>query len=423
MRRMKTALVLGGGGARGAYEAGVVAYLREELEPQLGRPIPLEILSGTSVGAMNACHLAAHAHTPGQQSRLLVHSWRRLKLEHVLHVRPTALLRATLESVGWRDALPDEHGGVVDPRGLRELTLRHVSWPEIGRNLRRGYLDALAVSATQMATGRTFTFIQREVLRTPPWTKDPHFVAVRARIGPRHALASAAIPLLFPPVRIGEHLYGDGGLRLNVPLSPAIRLGAHRVIVVSLRSPSESSSQDPFEGDTTATLPFLAGKALNALMLDRTEQDLERLRKLNSIIDAGTRAYGPQFSAVLNAALIPHRNSPVRYVRNILVRPSEDLATLAAQFARSPGFVKRARGISGRALRHLAEREAPSSADLLSYLLFDGEFADVLMELGRRDAHAMAESWAEFFSDAPQCEAEEVQLRPLEAEREPHHAV
>jgi NTE family protein len=414
MEPLKTALVLGGGGARGAYEAGVVAYLREELEPAMGRPLPLSIFSGTSVGALNACHLAAHAQVPHLQSRLLVKGWRRLQLEDVLRVRPSGVLRATLDSLGLSENLSDERAGIVDPRGLRELTLKSVWWPEIGRALRQGKLDALSVSATHLGTGRIFTFIQRSQARTPPWSRDPHFVTQHARIGPRHALASAAIPLVFPPVRIGRSLFVDGGIRLNVPLSPAVRLGADRVVVVSLRNPeaeAEALGETSAGAPTAVTLPFLAGKALNALMLDRTEQDLERLRKLNAIIDAGTRAYGEDFSDVLHDALVPHRSTPVRYVRNILIHPSVDLATLAVQFSRSPGFIRRARGISGRIIRHLAEREARGSADLLTYLLFDGEFADIMIELGRRDAKALFEEWVAFFSEEPCCAAEAIQLR------------
>ncbi|MGA9526291.1 MAG: patatin-like phospholipase family protein [Myxococcaceae bacterium] len=412
MDPLKTALVLGGGGARGAYEAGVVAYLRQELEPRLGRPLTLPILSGTSVGAMNACHLAADAEDHRRQVRRLLEAWRGLELNHVLHVRSADLVRRITRELIGKPGGDQEHGGLVDPRGLRELTLRTLNWPGIGRNLRAGHLDALAVSATQIATGRTFTFIQHAEQRTPPWSRDPHYIAQHARIGPRHALASAAIPLVFPPVRIGKSLFADGGIRLNVPLSPALRLGADRVIVVSLRHPE---TPPPHPGDEIgyATLPFLAGKTLNALTMDRTEQDLERLRRFNGLIDAGTRAFGPTFISVLNGALAPHRKTPLRYVRNILVHPSEDLGRLAAEFARSAEFKRRARGLSGHFIRRLAEREARSSADLLSYLLIDGGFAEVLIDLGRRDARALGERWFDFFSDAPQCAAEEARFEHL----------
>jgi NTE family protein len=215
--------------------------------------------------------------------------------------------------------------------------------------------------------------------------------------------------MLFPAVRVGRSLYVDGGLRLSVPLSPALRLGAERVIVVSLRSAGPENADRENER-AYATAPFLFGKTLNALLLDRTEQDLDRLQRINSILEAGVDAFGPQFGAVINGALTPHRNRPVQYVRNILVRPSRHIGALAAEYARSAEFRRHGRGIAEHAVRFLAEREARNSADLASYLLFDGVFADQLIEMGRADARALGDAWAHFFSDKPVSAAEAAQL-------------
>jgi len=227
-------------------------------------------------------------------------------------------------------------------------------------------------------------------------------------------MASAAIPLLFPPVRVKGRLYVDGSLRQSVPLAPALRLGAQRVLVISLRHikegifpEQESTSMD--EG-TWASAPFLAGKTLNALLLDRTDQDFDKLRRLNSILVAGTQAYGAEYAEVLNRGLQPHRNSPLKYIRNILIRPSEDIGHLAAGYARSPEFIKKAKGLPGTLVRKLVEREARDSADLVSYLLFDGGFAEQLIDLGRRDARARREDFLRFFSDQPECDAEAMQM-------------
>src|ERR671918_231229 len=406
---MKTGLVLGGGGARGAYEAGVLSFLRDELEPGLGRRLGLDVLSGTSVGAINACFLASSADEPGIQGRVLTERWRSLQIGEVLRIGVGDVARLLGEFLGRSPRATDGEGGLVDPTGIRRIVLEAVRWGSIRRNLQSGAVSGLAVSATHVASGRTVTFVQRKERGAPPWTHDRHFVVERTAIGPRHVLASAAIPMLFPPVRVGRSLYVDGGLRLSVPLAPALRLGAQRVIVVSLRSAGPGNGDRENER-AYATAPFLFGKTLNALLLDRTEQDLDRLRRINSILEAGVDAFGPQFGAVINGALTPHRNRPVQYVRDILVRPPRHIGALAAEYARSPEFRRRGRGIAEHAVRFLAEREARNSADLASYMLFDGVFADQLIEMGRADARALGDAWARFFSDEPVSAAEAAQL-------------
>jgi NTE family protein len=411
---MRTGLVLGGGGARGAYEAGVLSYLREEFDPEFGRPVPVDIIAGTSVGAINACHVAAHIEEPREQAIQMVNHWKALSIDSVLRFGAGDIFRMAREVFGKPALIEGKHGGLIDPSGLQGIVLRGAPWPAIGRSIRRGALHAMAISATHVATGRTTVFIQMKGKTLPPWTNDPHFVAEPALIGPHHAMASAAIPLLFPPVRVRGRLYVDGSLRQSVPIAPALRLGAQRVLVISLRHLKEGvfppQESETLEEGTWASAPFLFGKTLNALLLDRTDQDMEKLRRLNTILVAGTEAFGGRYPEVLNAAMRPHRNSPLRYVRNILIRPSEDIGQLASQYARSPDFTKRARGLAGAFVRKLVEREARESADLVSYLLFDGGFAEQLIDLGRRDARAQREGWARFFSDAPECETEAVQM-------------
>ena len=407
---LKTGLVLGGGGARGAYEAGVLAYLEEELPKELGEPLGFSFLSGTSVGAINACFLAANAHVRGAQIQSLVQLWQNLSVDRVLRVGVGDLMRffrATFGKVGT-----DRQGGLVDPVGLEEIVMKHVAWRQIPRNLRHGHLRGLSVTATHVASGKTNVFLQLPGRAMPAWTKDVHFVAEASLIGPHHALASAAIPVLFPAVKIRKRLFVDGGLRQSVPLSPSLRMGSERVIVVSLRhvpSGPVSVSELP-EGKTFASASFLAGKALNALLLDRTDADLERLRRTNALIEAGVKTYGNSYLGVLEDALVPHRNQAVRYVRNILVRPSIELGKLAADYVRSGDFRKRAKGLASSAIVRLVENEPLESADLGSYLLFDGGFADRLIELGRRDARALLPEWLQFFSRQPQSVSEALQF-------------
>lgn len=416
MSGLKTGLVLGGGAARGAYEAGVLSYLREELEPELGRELRLDIVAGTSVGAIHACYLAATADQPALQARGMRAHWTGMKVEEVLRCGVGDIFRVLREALGKPASHPRDiqYGGLVDPRGLRAIVSRGIPWLGIGRNVRKGHLEALAVSTTHVGSGRATVFVQRRGGGIPSWGNDPSYQAQATRIAPNHALASAAIPVVFPAVRLGGELHVDGGLRLNVPLSPALRLGAQRVIVISLRHEAvRARKPDSTEQDAEhereqafATAPFLAGKMLNTLMMDRTDQDLGRLRRLNAILEAGTVAYGPGFAQTLGAVLEPHRSQPLRYVRELLVRPSKDIGTLAAEYVRTPEFRRRSSGLAHKAILRLVDRDAAHEADLASYLLFDGGFADILIELGRHDARALHDEWVRFWSNEPQTVAE-----------------
>ncbi|WNG59419.1 patatin [Archangium gephyra] len=416
MAGLKTGLVLGGGAARGAYEAGVLSYLREELEPELGRPLRLDILAGTSVGAIHACYLAATSDQPGLQGRGMRAHWTGMKVEEVLRVGVGDVFRVLREALGKPapHARDLQYGGLVDPRGLRAIVSRGIPWLGIARNMRRGHIDALAVSATHVGSGRASVFVQRRDGEIPTWGNDPSYQAEATRITPHHALASAAIPVVFPAVRLRGGLHVDGGLRLNVPLSPALRLGAQRVIVISLRhealrarKPADiQASTEQEREQALATAPFLAGKMLNTLMMDRTDQDLGRLRRLNTILEAGTVAYGPDFARTLSGVLGHHRSQPLRYVRELLVRPSKDIGALAAEYVRTPDFRRRSNGLAHKAILRLVDRDAAHEADLASYLLFDGGFADILIDLGRQDARALRDEWLRFWSDEPQTVAE-----------------
>lgn len=404
---MRTGLVLGGGSARGAYEAGVIAYLRTELCQELGEQVRLEVLAGTSVGALNASYLAGTAHDPVLQGKGIVETWRSLKIEEILQFGVGDVLRVFREFLGnapirWESGLT---GGLVNPAGLLNVVARAVPWRQVTRNLKSGEVHALCMAATHVATGQNIIFLQRHGGGCPPWSKDPNTAAVPVRIGPKHALASAALPVIFPSVRVGGHLFVDGGLRHNLPLSPALRLGAERVIIVPLRhqpTPGEVRAKAVLaqRENHVGSAPFLVGKTLNALLLDSTDHDLDRLERINAMIEAGSTAYGPSFVDTLNSALVPLRNGPVKYVRRMVVRPSSDIGALAAEYIRSAEFKKRVAGrMVGRVIRRLAEREGGEENDLVSYLLFDGGFADQLIQMGYADAKRQREEWLRFFSD------------------------
>jgi NTE family protein len=408
--RPRRAVVFSGGGARGAYEAGVVRFIIEELPARLGHGVDFDILSGSSVGAIHACYLAATAHQGPNRGIRLVDFWRGMRIQEVLPFSardviglPRRLfgLRRVAEAIrGGR--VPDRLYGLLDTRPLESLVVRSIPWRWIHRNVASGRVSAVCVAATEIATGRVCVFLETRDPELPGWTRDPMVVPRPTRLRPTHALASAAIPLLFPVVRIASGYYADGGLRLNTPLSPALRLGADRVLVIALRptaNPHAEATLAEHRVEEYASPAFLFGKVLNALLLDHLDTDLARARDLNELIREGQRAFGDDFLERLNQTAAQSRGQPFRAIDQLVIRPSADLGMLAAQVLQNlPGAVGRS-PLFKLAMRNLTPGRRSAEADLLSYLLFDGEFLDPLAELGYRDARAQEEELLRFFTD------------------------
>lgn len=396
------ALVLAGGAARGAYEVGVVQHIVEEVGKSLGGDIPFDILCGTSVGALNACALAAFADDPAGRAARMVKIWEELRVEEL--VQPDLKGLFAMSTRWFRKArgaeeVPAREGGLVDPAGLEQLIERVIPFDAIDRNMQAGHLSALTVSTTHVATGRTIVFVHRREHDLPAWSLDPTITPRAVRMAPVHAFASAAIPILFRAVRIDGEYHCDGGLRQNVPLSPARRLGARSVLVVNPRYIERKVDESP-ENRALDAFPgpmFLLGKTLNALLLDRIDTDLARLQSINDILEAGRRRYGDGFLEAINEELGHPKGRGMRPMRAMLVRASRDIGKVAADYVKSPTFAKRVTGNAGRLLRRLADQGDPDEADLLSYLLFDGEFARQLIEIGRDDAKARHEELCAFF--------------------------
>jgi len=403
--RPRIGLVLSGGGARGAYEAGVLRYICEELPRETGVRPWFDVVAGTSVGALNACFVAATVDILEQSISFLWQRWLELRADELLTIRPFELLRFARSLLGG-PPMPVEvdpsnpglrRGGLLDTGALERFVLESVPWTRIARTIQSGALHALSVSATHVTSGNTVVFVD-SADPLPAWSRDPYVRAQRARITPWHALASAAIPILFPPIALDGSWYVDGGLRQNTPLSPALRLGADRVLVISLRHRRTPLSPDPTVPITAVPSPFfLAGKALNALLIDRVDYDLDRLRRMNAIVDAGCELIGKDFLDRINERIAAHEGAPLRRIDELLIRPSRDLGEVASEYAKSDVFAVTG-GLSARAFRRLAERDVGDDSDLLSYLMFDGGFGRQLLELGMEDARACRDQLVQLFT-------------------------
>src|SRR3954471_13919130 len=400
--RPRVALVLSGGGARGAYEAGVLRYIRKDLAGDLGGQVQFDIICGTSVGGIHACFVAGTCDMPARQGRMLAERWEGMVLEELVAFGLKDFMRAPATLLGSGHIEEVEKGekrlgGVVDTRLLERMVRRLTPWGRITPNLKRGLFESLSVTATDIGSGKSVVFVESS-RPLPPWSQDPFVRPHLVDIGCEHALASAALPILFPAIAVGERFYCDGGLRQNTPLSPALRLGADKVLVVGLRHkpPENEASEEsmPFPGAA-----FLAGKILNAFLLDHIDYDLDRLRRFNALIEAAKSVGDEAHLRRLDEVVIKARGAPYRVVGEYMIRPSIDLGEIAGDIARTGRFKGTGGGAGIRLLRRLAGASGVSEADLLSYILFDGNYAAELVRMGYEDARARHDELARFLQD------------------------
>lgn len=404
---MRTGLVLSGGGARGAYEAGVLSYLYEFVYPELPE-FEFDVVSGTSVGAIHAAYTIASAHMDAEnRARHLAETWTAMVMGDVLALGWGDLLGVPLRAIGLgRGARSGSArrrqviGGLVDVSPLERIVEDRVPWRHLARNLDAGRGRALCISCTEVRAGRVTVFMDGRGADPDPWIHDPNAKAIPSRITARHVRASAAIPFLFPAVRIEDRYYVDGGLRMNTPLSPVLRLRSDRVLVVSLRRERDHDAESPAYAEEVVTQPaFMMGKVLDALTLDQLEYELQRIQLVNAMIDRGEQSFGQDYLERMNPAVRAQRGTGYRRVTAEILRPSEDLGRLAAEcFARKGNA--RSMGVLPTLLARIAKQGVPDDeADLLSYLYFDGCYTSKLIELGREDTRSHHDRLVELLSE------------------------
>jgi NTE family protein len=369
-RAPRTALVLPGGGARSAYQVGVLKAIASWYPP--GAPLPFRVLCGTSAGSILAAGLAAYAARFRGGTAMLDRVWRSFRVDQVFRVdRPTMLRTGThlllaLVSAGLLLAPPRS---VFDNTPLRRLLERRISFARIRQSLDAGYLDAIAVTATSFGSGESVSFVQAGA-GFRPWARAGRR-GIAAELGLDHLMASAAVPFLFPSVSMNGDHYGDGAMRQLTPLSPALRLGAERILVVGVREPGRAPL-----GAGAASPPSLGqlfGFMLDTLFMEGLQSDLEALQRTNELLrrDPG-RARGG-----------------LRHIEPLVLQPRDDLSAVALRHM----------GELPQSLRTLLRAMGASRAtggQLVSYMLFESGYTRALIELGRRDAEARRAEIAAF---------------------------
>lgn len=384
MSKSNIALVLTGGGARGAYQAGVLKYIGENISGA-----SCNILVGTSAGAINVAGVASGKGDLSYAGPRIADLWSSLNMKQVFRTDFFSLSRIAAcwlydLTIGGFLGRPLAHS-LLDTSPLRHL-LTNVFRPEkVKEALDEGSIRSLAISATEVHSGSLVTFVQSNDAR--PWQRAKKR-SVNTEITVEHIMASSAIPLLFPSVLINKRQYVDGSIRMFTPLGPATRLGAQKILAVGVRRyyMRESGNQfefPPAKPEPNPNVAQVSALVMNSLFAESLDSDIDHLERLNSLVpDQRESSFGMQKIEVM------------------AIRPSEDLGQMATFFVnRAPLFVR-------YLLRGLGSERGDSS-DILSYLLFVPEFLSTLVDLGYSDARAEHDKLCEFFEVNEQSEKKE----------------
>lgn len=360
--KSKLGLVMTGGGARAAYQVGAV---RAIYEIQKKESHLFDIITGNSAGAINSTYLAANAKDWDVATLNLMALWKRIRPQDIYDLRARTVTELGMKWLGGTvfGGLTKSGSNInhlLDTEPLRKLLEREIDFYHIDENLRDDSLHGVALSTTNYSSGSNVVFYQGSE-QIKDWSRSDRF-SVRESLNLDHLMASAAIPFFFPPVQVGQSFYGDGCVRQTTPLSPAIHLGADKIIALGVRFPHnhESRKELSFAKVKTPTLGQISGVMMNAIFLDTLEADVERMARINTLIYEG------------------HKEN-LKSIPVLLIRPSRDLGKMTEKLNEElpPTLRYLLKGIG------VSDKEG---LDLLSYLAFDPSYTVPLMELGYDDA-------------------------------------
>ncbi len=362
----KTGLLLAGGGARAAYQVGILKAISTLLPRNAGNPF--QVISGTSAGAINGTALAIYSSNFHTAVHRLVSVWENFHADRVFRTDAKGVM---LTGSRWLAAMM--FGGLgshnphalLDRSPLSELLQTRLSFDRIKTAIDEGHLHALGITCSSYISGQSVTFYQGSPM-IPPWRRARR-IGYPTKIGLPHILASSAIPLIFSAVKINNEYYGDGSMLQIAPISSTLRMGADRVLIVGARSQTPDLSR--INSEEYPSLAQIAGHVLNSIFIDSLEVDLERLGRVNKTI------------SLIPAQHLTDGNTALRHVDVLVVTPSQDLDEIAGKHAK----------LLPRTIRLLLKRigaTTPNGANLISYLLFEREYCQELISLGYYDALA-----------------------------------
>jgi NTE family protein len=371
--RARAGLGLTGGGARAAYQVGVVKAVRDILGNPVKNPFP--IVCGTSAGAINAATLAVFADDFSRGVANLLEVWENMKCEHVYRTDAWHIMRAGARWLGAMMLLYRRNPvSLLDNSPLRDMLGRNLDFERIQGHIDSGALYAVCVTASGYTTGQSVSFFQGGS-GLEGWVRNQRIgAAVSLKLD--YLLASAALPINFPAVKVHREYFGDGSMRQIAPVSPALHLGADRVLIVG--TGRQTGDDARARSNTYPSLAQIAGHALNSIFLDSLSVDIERLERINRTV----RLIPPEKLAESNVQL--------RAVKVLYITPSQPLERIASRFLHElPGtvrFVLRPTGALNR-----------SGSNLASYLLFEESFCRALIDLGYKDTVTREAEVREFF--------------------------
>lgn len=378
---MKNALILSGGGARAAYQVGVLKALAEQLPPGANNPFP--IICGTSAGAINAVTLAAHEGSFAEAVASLENVWRQLEPDHIYRSGWLELIHSfgkLIMSLLNRGVGVGQPISLLDNRPLRHLINRTVNFEKIDRAIGRGDIEAVCVTATSYHSGKSVSFFQGSP-SIEDWSRYRRS-GRRTLLNCDHLMASSAIPTLFPATRLEFDYFGDGAMRQLAPLSPALHLGADSLFIIGVSANRDRQRRIEKSRPThSPSVSQILGHLLNSAFIDSLESDIERLDRINELVD------------LLPGDEYLHGERNLRKIDRLVIAPSEELDRIAA--ANTDALPSSMRFF----LRTTGGTESGGGATAASYLLFAKPFVDALIALGYRDGMWNREGMMSFLSE------------------------